>query len=162
MRTATLAYRKQDDDSQGCFSDFASDTGFRCVMVSLFRWNPGDHQVVWKWSEAHQRSLYHVLDVEGHTEIELHTGNLAGDKAQGFQTDSEGCGLPGTGVVKFFKGSTVGKNHDGTPRILTQDQMGVSASGVTLAALEKSFQAGELQEAFVLTVKDAGGSPGGC
>jgi len=38
---------------------------------------------------------YHVLDVPGRSEILIHPGNWAGDKIQGYYSDSEGCILFG-------------------------------------------------------------------
>ena len=148
-RKATLTYHKQDDDSQGCFADYESDSGVKLVMVSLFRWDPGDHLCTWRWSNDHGINLY-GLPVAGHSDIEIHTGNVAGDVKQGYQTDSEGCGLPGMDIVTFDVGTKLTPNH--AP--MAKKQLGVSASHAALTRLETDMRdAGGKQMDFNLTVK---------
>ena len=150
-RKATLTYRKQDDDSQGCFADYESDSGCKLVMVSLFRWYLGDHLCTWRWSNDHGINLY-GLPVAGHKDIEVHTGNVAGDVAQDFQTDSEGCGLPGMSVVTFPAGTVLTPKH----KPMVKAQLGVSESHTALSRLEQDFRdADGKQQPFILTVKEA-------
>ena len=150
-RKATLTYRKQANDSQGCFSDYESDSGVKLVMVSLFRWDLGDHLCSWRWSQGHGVNLYGVGGVTGHADIEIHTGNVAGDVAQGYQTDSEGCGLPGMSMVTFPVGAVLTPKH----KPMVKAQLGVSESHTALARLEQDMREDGKQVPFILTVKEA-------
>lgn len=149
-RKATLTYRKQANDSQGCFSDYESDSGVKLAMVSLFRWDLGDHLCTWRWSNDHGIWLY-GLPVAGHKDIELHLGNVAGDVAQGYQTDSEGCGLPGMSVVTFPAGTVLTPKH----KPMVKAQLGVSGSRTALARLQQDMLEGGKQVPFILSVKEA-------
>lgn len=46
-------------------------------------------------SSKHFGKVYELKNVEGRTVVYIHTGNWAGDKLEGFRTDSEACLLPG-------------------------------------------------------------------
>lgn len=56
---------------------------------------PGGAPVVYRaqmqWSERHQCMLYHLLDVPGRGDIEMHAANFAGDVDLGWKSDLLGC-----------------------------------------------------------------------
>ena len=47
----------------------------------------GTYEVIWRWSNRHKRWLPGLVDVPGHTDIEMHVGNTA--------ADTDGCILVG-------------------------------------------------------------------
>jgi hypothetical protein len=71
----------------------------------------------------------HDPDVDGHTHVLVHIGNVAGDVDMGYASDSEACMLPGTSRALFRAGEQVGRH------LLDKDQHGVASSGVALKAL---------------------------
>jgi len=55
----------------------------------------GVYECALGWSQHFAAMLYHVLDVPGRADVEIHKGNWAGDTALGYHSDVRGCGLIG-------------------------------------------------------------------
>jgi hypothetical protein len=163
-RTLTRPQGWQTNPSpEGTFGKWESPTGFSCFIGEL-PWRDdkpdiscipaGRYLVKWLWSEHHQCNLYHIQDVPGEFQLdpersncEIHSGNLCGDVAEGYSTDVLGCQIPGASVAIFAANSI----KAGKP---ARDQHGVTASGATLAALEKDLQDDEKQQLdFWLTIR---------
>lgn len=51
----------------------------------------GSYLCKWQFSPKFQRDVYHLQDVPGRTVVEIHPGNVMGDKALGFKSDLNGC-----------------------------------------------------------------------
>jgi hypothetical protein len=170
MRCVYLKTRPCPDDSQGNVSDGITDRDLRFLLLELP--DRGDKANIsrlprpivvlaeWLYSEEHKRFLYHLTKMQmpdgswgplpdGRTVIEWHIGNVAGDVAKGYQSDSKGCGLYGEEVAIFPKGKQLTPSH--AP--LAQDQMGVSGSGDMLAKFHAHMQDDNgKQENFVVTM----------
>ena len=159
MRTATLT--RQPSTDEGTFGDWLSDSGWSCKTAELpDRGNAtgisciplGTYRATWRWSQAHGKSLYHLINVPMRSEVEIHSGNLAGDVGLGYCSEVKGCILPGLALGLFPEG-TVMENGKIT---LGKDQRGVEASVAALALLEKDMRnEGGYQADFDLTIKEA-------
>ena len=148
-----------DEGTPGEWSNAAS--GFNCMIWELpdranasmlSRVKAGVYRLTLKPSARFGRNLWHLEDRDGRQNSMVHNGNLAGDIKLGYATDSDGCLLAGADVALFKAGSAMGKNHDGTPRILQKDQHGIGSSVVTLAALMADLGGGS--EEVTLTILD--------
>jgi hypothetical protein len=159
MRTAVLTRHPSTDE--GTFGTWISDSGWSCHTVELpWRDNAceiscipcGTYRAVWRWSQGHQRSLYHLINVPMRSEVEIHSGNLAGDVSKGYASEVRGCILPGLALGEFPKGSKLG----GGKIVLGRDQLGVEASVSALSLLEKDMRnADSTQSDFDLTIMEA-------
>lgn len=105
------------------------------------RINPGDYVCAIIDSPSHGR-VYHLremvngveeAEIDGHTHVLIHIGNLAGDVGLGYASDSEACLLPGEQNALFRAQEQVGKH------VLTKDQHGVASSGVAYKRLMDFF-----------------------
>ena len=159
MRTAVLS--RQPSTDEGTFGDWLSDSNWSCKTAELpWRDNAceiscipcGTYRAVWRWSQGHQRNLYHLLNVPMRSEVEIHSGNLAGDVSAGYCSEVKGCILPGL-AFGIFPGGTKMENGKFT---LGKDQRGVEASVAALALLEKDMRDDKgVQQDFDLGIKEA-------
>lgn len=109
MRKVTLTRRKQDNDDQGIFGDWVSDSGFKRVSVELpDRGNQDDISCVKKgkyicrWFNSPKHGwCFLLLNVEGREWVEIHSANLAGDVKKGYVAQLLGCIALGDAVAKF-------------------------------------------------------------
>lgn len=159
MRTANLT--RQPSTDEGTFGDLVADSGWSCKTAELpWRDNAtgiscvpcGTYRAVWQWSQAHARNLYHLINVPMRSEVEIHSGNLAGDTSQGYCSEVRGCILPGLSFGVFPGGTALEKGKF----TLGKDQKGVEASVAALALLEKVMRNEDgSQQDFDLTIKEA-------
>ena len=112
----------------------------------------------WEYSEEHGCNNYRCVGVlladgsvgpipGGRTASEIHAANLFGDILKGEAAQLEGCVAPGAEFATFPKGQEFHTFTAASPEKLVlaplaQDQVGVAASGPTLAALNAEL-AGE-------------------
>lgn len=136
MRTATLTRNETGDE--GTFGILVTDLGFTCFTGELpWRENatgtscilPGTYVCQWLPSPAHGM-CYHVEDVPGRADVEIHAANWMGDRSKGYQCELRGCIAPGESV--------------GFPA----GQKGLEESGDALKALIAHFN----EEPFELTI----------
>lgn len=107
MRSAKLT--RIDSSDQGTFGVLITDSGFTCRTGEL-PWHdnqadrscipPGKYNVTWRFSAKHG-DCYHVENVPGRTNVEIHSANLMGDKDKGFQCQLLGCIAPGLTVGRI-------------------------------------------------------------
>lgn len=106
MKTATLVRTETGDE--GTFGMLTADD-FVCVTIELpWRDNKteiscipdGDYTCNWRLSPKHGY-CYHVDDVFGRTDVEIHSANWAGDVLSNKRCQLQGCIAPGrsTGVL---------------------------------------------------------------
>lgn len=144
-----LLLRLIASDDEGTVSACLKEDGAQlCVILELpDRQNKKDRSRInagWyyleMWDSPHHGRVYRLHkydpatgakdpDVDGHTFVLLHIGNVAGDVDMGFCSDSEACLLPGTSRALFRAGEKVGQH------ILKKDQHGVASSAVALKAV---------------------------
>jgi len=98
----------------------------------------GAYFVGWRYSPSSGRYYYYVQDVPGRSGVRFEIGNWAGDKLNGWKSDSLGCIFPGEGV------------YAGDPTD-PDEQMMVVRSGDALTKLIEYFG----KEMFVLFVFNA-------
>ena len=103
MRTAVIVRNSSTDD--GTFGQFTLDDGWKCYsgelpdrenMPSLSRIPSGAYLCRWALSPNHGW-CYHVTNVPGRSEIEIHAGNWCGDRQLGKKCDLLGCIALGLG-----------------------------------------------------------------
>jgi len=111
----TLLIVRQPTSDTGTHSvatiDALSFKGLECPwrnnqrMISCIK--PGTYTATKKMSARFGRETYHLLNVDGHDEIEIHPANWAGDKSKGYRSDLEGCIALGlmAGIIGFPDGS---------------------------------------------------------
>ena len=101
------AYIKRTDTSDaGTFGQIVTDSGLARVTGEL-PWHDnqpgisciptGIYTVTWRRSPKHG-VCYHVENVAGRTDIEIHSANWVGDKAKGYKCQLLGCIAPGMKV----------------------------------------------------------------
>ena len=159
MRTATLT--RQPSNDAGTFGDWLSDSGWSCRTGELpWRDNAsriscvpcGTYRAVWRWSAAHGKNLYLLINVPRRSEVEIHSGNVCGDTALGYASEVKGCILPGLEISTFPAGTSL----EGGKIVLPKDQPGVTQSVVALAKLEADMRDKDgKQSDFDLTIKEA-------
>ena len=158
MRTAILTRQKPSTD-EGTFGDWLSDSGWSCKTGELpDRGNAceiscvpcGTYRAVWRWSKAHGKNLYHLINVPMRSEVEIHSGNVCGDVSKGYASEVKGCILPGLSVGVFPTGTKL----QGGKLILGRDQLGVEASVSALSKLEADMCVDNKQQDFDLTIKE--------
>jgi hypothetical protein len=139
MRTATLT-RTETSDS-GSFGKFKTDSGLSWCSGELpWRDNApdrscvpcGTYLCVWGASPRLGK-CYHVQDVPGRTDIEIHSANFMGDRSLGLHCDLLGC---------IALGQQVGD---------LEGQQALLMSRVALDAMQAEFN----QESFQLTILDS-------
>ena len=146
MRNITL--KREPSTPDGTFGEWISDSGFTCPTLekpwannkpNLSCVPVGRYHCLWQWSPKHQMNLYHLQDVPGRTDIEIHSANL--------QSQLNGCISPGLLVATFGPNSI----HPGVPPIATK---GVTSSLEALTRLEKDLQQEGNQVEFYLTIME--------
>lgn len=105
MRSVVIV--RYETGPQGTFSNVITDSGFECKGAEL-PWNDNKPDVSCvpdglykgnkRWSETHQQKLYHIDGIAGRSNIEIHSGNFAGDTSKGFRSDVRGCLVLGSDV----------------------------------------------------------------
>ena len=115
MQTLTLCRRASSD--QGTPGDLYDascvfichllelpDRGNQCNLSCILA---GVYQVRYlpRSGSGRYRDVYHLQDVPGRTGILIHAGNFAGDRQQGFRTDSCGCLLPASRLGRLAAAS---------------------------------------------------------
>jgi len=156
-RNATIS-REAASTDDGYYGNWLSDSGFRCVTgedpdldnkpeVSCVPF--GRYICLWQWSKSHGRNVYHLQNVPGRTNCEIHSGNLCGNKPKGEESDVCGCIIVGKDFGTFAIGQVVGKHPP-----LKKAQRGVVSSVEALAKLEADMRDSDGQQmAFWLTIK---------
>ena len=170
MRTAKLIRQKAGtfNDVDGQIGDFLSDRNLQLKMAELpDRGNAhdisciplGDVLFSWGWSQEHFRNCYIAQNVPGgRTMIEIHSYNLAGDRAQGRACQAKGCLGPGMGEGTFPKGTMFHcMKKDGVFKMqsLDFDQRGVTDSVTAVGKLEKEYLENGVQVPFMLTITES-------
>lgn len=127
--------RRGPSTPDGVFSDLETDNGYRCVVVEKpdVPGNQPDADCIpdgrylgrWRWSPKHAANLYHVDDVPGRSDVEIHAANV--------HEQLLGCLAPGLMIVVFHAGTL----HGGLP---TRDMRGVTSSGAALADFHKAMR----------------------
>lgn len=135
MKIATLVRGPSSDD--GTFGKLATDDGSVSVVTGELPYrdnqenisciNPGSYICKNQWSNKHGRNLYHLQDVDGHTNVEIHAANWMGDTALGKKCQLLGCIAPGERVTNM-----PWRDDEGIPH----DQTGISSSVEALNHLE--------------------------
>ncbi len=113
-----------------------------------------------QWSQAHGCKKYTCIGVlnadgsigpipGGRVASEVHAANLMGDILKAFGAQLEGCIAPGVAFATFPAGEEFHTFTAASPTKLvlvplSQDQLGVSASGTALAAFEKELNGEDL------------------
>lgn len=138
MRRAILTRVSKSDE--GVFGELVTDTGYYCATGEL-PWQDnatgkscipsGVYRCTWRASPKHGM-CYHVEDVPGRTDIQIHAANWMGDVARGKRCQLLGCIAPGKAVG------------------LLEGQKAVLGSRDALKALEKDLEHAE----FKLTIKE--------
>lgn len=142
-RSAVVA-REAASTDDGQFGHYQSDSGLALVTgedpdlgnapdVSCIP--KGRRLAYWAWSAKHQRNLYHLQDTDARVGVELHAGNLCGNKPKGEASDVEGCLIFGLDFGVFDAGSVVGAHPP-----LSRPQRGVVHSVAALAKLEADMR----------------------
>lgn len=101
---------------EGTVGNFESP-GFHCFTIELpWRGNrkgqscipAGSYICNWRYSAKHGL-CYHVEDVPGRTDIEIHAANWAGDSSKGLKVQLLGCLAPGR-QIGTLEGQTAALN----------------------------------------------------
>lgn len=109
MRIVIL--QREPSTDEGTFGKWVSDSGFSCFTGELpWRFNlPGiscipalTYVCLWQFSPRHGY-CYHVQDVPGRSDVEIHSANLMGDKSKGKKSQLLGCIAPGL-IVEVREG----------------------------------------------------------
>ncbi len=152
LKTAILTRSKALSGDDGTFGHIVTPSGNKYCSGELPNRNnlrnrscinPSKYHVKNLWSEHHKRNLWHILGVDGHDNIEIHSGNLCGDVDMGYASDVLGCQLYGDSIAMFREGEVVEGHH------LTRDQRGVTN---TVATLKKLMA--ELGDEFFLDIRE--------
>lgn len=102
MRVRIVREHTGDDGTPGTLT--VEGEGFTCRTLELpWRGNrrgvscipAGTYPARLSWSPKRRRRLYELAQVPGRDDVQIHAGNYAGDTAQGYRSDVEGCILLG-------------------------------------------------------------------
>jgi hypothetical protein len=146
MRQATL--RRTQTSDEGTFGVIVTDTGFTCFSGELPQRENASHlscipagtySCTYRNSPKHGM-CYHVENVPGRDNIEIHSANWVGDVTLGYKCQLEGCIAPGLEVNEL------------------EGQTAVRASKAALYELETDLN----KEAFELTIVDDCGAGAAC
>lgn len=126
MRRATLT--RHDTGPEGTFGTLVTDSGFSCRTGEL-AWHDnepdrscipaGTYACTWRHSPKHG-DCYHVENVPGRTNIEIHAANFVGDKDEDMLCELLGCIAPGL-QVGVLKGQMAVKQSSLGLRMLVED-----------------------------------------
>lgn len=115
MKTVSLVRKSTGDD--GTFGKaFTDERGYYTAELPWRDNRPGiscipagEYTCKWIFSPHHNRKLYHVQNVPGRTDVEIHRGNFAADTEkinpynnEHFRSDVEGCILLGLSAEKIM------------------------------------------------------------
>ena len=125
---ATLV--RQPSTDLGTFGVFAiADSNFTCVSLEL-PWQDnqpniscvpvGSYMCTWRWSQSHNRNVYHVENVPGRTAVEIHSANITAQLL--------GCICLGMGIAIFPAGTFSG---------IEVATKGVQGSKIAVASFEQ-------------------------
>lgn len=161
----TVRFFRGETGPEGTFSDVTVEDEsrqvmFRCKGAEL-AWHDnkpniscvpdGAFSMCKRFSPSHNRDVWHI-NVSGRTQVEIHSGNLAGDPTLGMPHDVQGCALLGEEISTFLPGEPVGMVKDAkgnmTPRVIKTEQRGVTRSRDTIAAFEAILGHGPAQAIF--------------
>ena len=153
MGTATIT-RGVGNDIDGTLGEYLSDSGLALKTVERAWANnapnvshilpePGgaaiEYTADWLWSQAHGRDVYHLRNVDGHTEIELHSANC--------MYQLKGCVAFGLDYGEFAEGSL----HADMPPCSCR---GVTSSHTAIEQMEADMRDGDGQQvSFVLAIQ---------
>lgn len=138
MRSAVLT--RLETSGVGTFGLLVTDSEFECKTGELpWRLNevgkscipPGVYLCKMEYSPKHKREVYHVKNVPGRSDVEIHSANYMGDTEQGFKSELLGCVSLGMSVCDI------------------EGQRGVSQSKKAIASFEADMQKAD----FELTVE---------
>lgn len=138
---------RMDSTDEGTPGILTLETGWECRTLELpWRGNahgascipPGVYEVRRDWSPKRQRYVYELQAVPQRGDIQIHSGNFAGDRSKGLRSDVEGCLLLGHEHGTLF------------------GQLAVLGSRPTVEALEAHL--GGMP--FRLTIREAAASAG--
>lgn len=100
--------KRLPSEDSGTFGQlFLHDAKFTCVTGELpWRDNlqdkscipPGTYICKMMYSPAHEKALYHVTNVPGRGDVEIHSGNWCGNTDLGLKSDVLGCILLGSRI----------------------------------------------------------------
>ena len=144
MRKATINRRASSSD--GTFGKYISDSGL--VLVTIERpWKDnkedvssiplGTYECLWQFSKKHSCNLYHLQNVLGRTNVEIHSANV--------YQQLLGCIAPGHAEL-LFKANSI---RPGCP---DRDMWGVTQSVAALSDLEKDMFEDGKQVPFQLEI----------
>ncbi len=80
-----------------------NQTGISCVPVDTYLLFP-------RWSNHWNSFVYQFKDVPDRSAVQIHWGNVAGDKSLGFKSHSLGCVLLGSCVCEIWGQLAVGNS----------------------------------------------------
>lgn len=114
MKTVSLVRKSTGDD--GTFGKaFTDERGYYTAELPWRDNRPGisciptgEYICKWLYSPHHNRKLYHLQDVPGRTDVEIHPGNYAGDTTKlsenrnPYRSDVEGCILLGLAAERVL------------------------------------------------------------
>ncbi len=145
MRKAQL--RRNLSNQDGTTGDYKSDSGLELISLerSVFQNRPnldaipeGKYVALWQWSKKHSCNLYHLQDVPGRDNIEIHSANI--------YQQILGCISLGHAEILFKRNSI----RPGCP---DRDMWGVTESVKALAEFEKDMRDKDgKQESFELEI----------
>lgn len=144
MGKVTLVRTETSDE--GTFGELTTESGFECKTGELpWRDNApgkscipeGTYAVTWRFSEKHGY-CYHVENVPGRTDIEIHSANFMGDVDERYKCELSGCIAPGRNIGVITK------------------QKSIVASRIALADLEVDLE----KEPFTLSISWGVGGDG--
>lgn len=127
MRTVTV--KRIEDGDQGTFGVLITDHGFRCNVGELpdrdnhpmlSRIPSGEYQCELMFSPHFKRMVYHILDVPGRKNVEIHVGNWCGDTTKGFKSDVLGCMILGSHLAIMGGQKAVTNSKDTFEKFLTE------------------------------------------
>lgn len=72
-----------------------------------------------RWSNHWKSFVYQFRDVPGRTAVQIHWGNVAGDKSLGYRSNSLGCVLTGSVVCELWGQLAVGNSRNTFRRFLS-------------------------------------------
>lgn len=135
----------EPSSADGVFSQWVSDSGFKCVTVERPDLNntpnisciPRGKTYLCRWGLSPKHGwCFYIMDVPGRTDCEIHSAN--------FDFQLEGCIAPGWETTVFRKGFVYSK---GKPA-LDRDTRGVTFSKAALQKLQEDLGT----EDFLLTI----------
>ena len=131
----TVHLTRSASTDTGTFGVLIAYTGFKCVTLELpWRNNLADkscipvgtYQVSMRWSPKHNCRVYGLLNVPGHTDVEIHSANWGGDIDKGYYSELLGC-------------IALGQQQAQIQTPLGKMQLGITSSVTTVQAFRLSL-----------------------